>query len=252
MRKMAEAGRLVARAHAIAREMCQPGVRTSEIDAEIDRLFAEHEATPLFKGFPGEVPFPAATCISINEVIVHGIPGDQVIREGDIVSIDTGCRIDGWCGDAAWSYAVGRLDDERQRLIECGKSVLAEAIRAFGSEPRWSQVARRIMSEVKRAKFSLVEQFVGHGIGKEMHEAPQVPNYTNEELERDDFELRPGIVLAIEPMINAGKSEIEILSDHWTAVTKDRRPSVHFEHTVGLTADGPVILTEGVGDPLSI
>lgn len=252
MKKMAEAGRLVARAHAIAREMCQPGVTTREIDAEIDKLFAEHSATPLFKGFPGEVPFPAATCISINEVIVHGIPGDQVIREGDIVSVDTGCRLDGWCGDAAWSYGVGRLDDEKQRLIDCGKSVLATAIRAFGSERTWSQVARRMMAEVRRARFSLVEQFVGHGIGKEMHEAPQVPNYTSEELEGDDFDLRPGIVLAIEPMINAGTHEIEILSDHWTAVTRDRRPSVHFEHTVGLTADGPLILTEGVGEPLSI
>jgi methionyl aminopeptidase len=232
--------------------MCQPGVKTIEIDREIDRLFAAHNATPLFKGFPGEVPFPAATCISINEVVVHGIPGEQVIRAGDIVSVDTGCRLDGWCGDAAWTYPVGDIDDEKRRLIDCGKSVLATAIRAFGSEQRWSQVARRMMSEVKRARFALVEQFVGHGIGKEMHEGPQVPNYTNAELEKEDFLLRPGIVLAIEPMINAGTPAIEILSDKWTAVTADRRPSVHFEHTVGLTADGPLILTEGVGDPLPL
>lgn len=252
MQKMAEAGRLVARAHALAREMCQPGVRTIEIDQAIDRLFAEYGATPLFKGFPGDVPFPASTCISINEEVVHGIPGERMLQAGDIVSIDTGCRLDGWCGDAAWTYPVGEVDEEKRRLLACGKSVLATAIRAFGTEQRWSQVARRIMSEVKRAKFSLVEQFVGHGIGKEMHEAPQVPNYTNEELEREDFLLRPGIVLAIEPMINAGTSEIEILPDKWTAVTKDRRPSVHFEHTVGLTPQGPWILTEGVGDPLDL
>jgi methionyl aminopeptidase len=250
MKKMAEAGRLVARAHAIAREMCQPGVKTREIDAEIDRLFAEHNATPLFKGFPGAVPFPAATCISINDVVVHGIPGEQVLRAGDIVSIDTGCRVDGWCGDAAWSYPVGEVDEEKRLLLECGRNTLATAIKAFGTEQKWSQVARRMMGEVRRYKFSLVEQFVGHGIGKEMHEGPQVPNYTNDELEKEDFDLRPGIVLAIEPMINAGTHEIEILADTWTAVTADRQPSVHFEHTVGLTADGPVILTEGVGDPL--
>ena len=249
---MAEAGRLVARAHAIARDMCQPGVRTIEIDQAIDRLFAELNATPLFKGFPGDVPFPAATCISINEEIVHGIPGDRVIQNGDIVSIDTGCRLDGWCGDAAWTYPVGDIDDEKQRLIECGKAVLATAIRAFGTEPSWSRVARKLMAEVKKAGFSLVEKFVGHGIGKEMHEAPQVPNYTTEDLEKEDFELRPGIVRAIEPMINAGTPDIEILADKWTAVTRDRRPSVHFEHTVGLSSDGPLILTEGVGDPLSL
>jgi methionyl aminopeptidase len=252
MQKMAEAGRLVARAHAIAREMCQPGVRTIEIDQAIDKLFAEHNAIPLFKGFPGEVPFPAATCISINEVVVHGIPGEQVIRAGDIVSVDTGCKLDGWCGDAAWTYGVGEVDDEKRRLLACGQAALATAIRALRSEKKWSQVARQIMREVKRERFALVEQFVGHGIGREMHEAPQVPNYTNEELEKDDFDLRPGIVLAIEPMINAGTPEIEILSDTWTAVTKDRRPSVHFEHTVGLTANGPWILTEGVGDPLDL
>lgn len=252
MQRMADAGRLVARAHAIAREMCEPGVKTREIDAAIDALFAAEGAVPLFKGFPGDVPFPAATCISINEEIVHGIPGDREIRAGDIVSIDTGCKLHGWCGDAAWTYAVGEVDDEKRRLMECGRDVLATAIRAFAADRKWSQVARRMMKEVKRAKFSLVEQFVGHGIGKEMHEGPQVPNYTNAELQEEDFELRPGLVLAIEPMVNAGVPDIEILADKWTAVTKDRRPSVHFEHTVGLTAEGPLILTEGVGDPLGL
>jgi len=247
MKKMAEAGRLVARAHAIARQMCEPGVSTGEIDQAIERLFAEQGATPLFKGFPGDVPFPAVTCISINEEVVHGIPGARKLQAGDIVSIDTGCRLDGWCGDAAWTYPVGDVDDEKRRLLQFGAEMLALAIQLFGTEQRWSQVARRLMREVRKAGFSLVEQFVGHGIGKEMHEAPQVPNYTNEELEREDFALRPGIVLAIEPMINAGVPEIEILSDTWTAVTADRRPSVHFEHTVGLTAEGPLILTEGVG-----
>ncbi|MEZ6067577.1 MAG: type I methionyl aminopeptidase [Planctomycetaceae bacterium] len=250
--KMAEAGRLVARAHAIAREMCQPGVRTIEIDAAIDRLFEEHNATPLFKNFPGKVPFPAATCISINEEIVHGIPGDRVIQSGDIVSVDTGCRLDGWCGDSAWTYAVGEIDAEKQRVMDCGRAVLATAIRGFGKEAQWSDVARQMMAEARRWNCSLVEQFVGHGIGKEMHEAPQVPNYTSDDVADDDFHLRPGLVLAIEPMVNAGTHELDILPDHWTAVTRDRRPSVHFEHTVALTKDGPVLLTAGVGEPLDI
>jgi methionyl aminopeptidase len=227
--------------------MVDVGVSTHDIDQSVERLFAEHNATPLFKGFPGEVPFPAVTCISVNEQIVHGIPGEYRLREGDIVSVDTGCRIAGWCGDAAWTYAVGEIDDEKRRLMDSGERVLNVAIRAFADCSRWSQVARQMMQQVRADGFSLVEQFVGHGIGREMHEPPQVPNYTNASLRKDDFELRPGLVLAIEPMVNAGNPEIEILDDKWTAVTADGRPSVHFEHTVALTADGPEILTSGVG-----
>ena len=245
---MREAGKLVAEAHRIVRDMIDVGVRTDEIDQAVERLFASHNATPLFKGFPGETPFPAVTCISVNEQIVHGIPGDYRLREGDIVSVDTGCRIAGWCGDAAWTYPVGAIDDEKRRLLEAGERVLNAAIEAFATCSRWSQVARQMMQLIRNEGFSLVEQFVGHGIGREMHEPPQVPNYTNAALRKDDFELRPGLVLAIEPMVNAGTPEIEILEDKWTAVTADRRPSVHFEHTVALTAGGPEILTAGVGD----
>jgi methionyl aminopeptidase len=247
IRLMREAGALVAEAHRIVRDMVDVGVSTHDIDQSVERLFAEHNATPLFKGFPGEVPFPAVTCISVNEQIVHGIPGEYRLREGDIVSVDTGCRIAGWCGDAAWTYAVGEIDDEKRRLMDSGERVLNVAIRAFADCSRWSQVARQMMQQVRADGFSLVEQFVGHGIGREMHEPPQVPNYTNASLRKDDFELRPGLVLAIEPMVNAGNPEIEILDDKWTAVTADGRPSVHFEHTVALTADGPEILTSGVG-----
>ncbi len=229
--------------------MLVPGVSTAEIDAAVDRVFQQHNATPLFKGFPGKVPFPAATCISINHEIVHGIPTEsRRIEEGDIVSIDTGCRIKGWCGDAAWTYAVGEIDDEKRHLMAAGERILEIAVEAFGCEKHWSAVAGRMMQEAKRAGVSLVEQFVGHGIGREMHEPPQVPNYTNAVMRKEDFELRPGLVLAIEPMVNAGTAETRILADHWTAVTADGRPSVHFEHTVALTADGPVRLTAGVGE----
>jgi methionyl aminopeptidase len=246
---MREAGQLVAAAHRLAAGMLAPGVSTADIDAAVEGLFARHGATPLFKGFPGEVPFPAATCISVNHQVVHGIPGSYRIQNGDIVSIDTGCRLNGWCGDAAWTYPVGEISDEKRRLLQVGQLVLHAAIAAFASEKRWSDVAQLMMREAHRAGFSLVEQFVGHGIGREMHEPPQVPNYTNAVMRKEDFELRPGLVLAIEPMVNAGTHEIRILDDKWTVVTTDGRPSVHFEHTVALTAQGPQILTEGVGLP---
>jgi methionyl aminopeptidase len=245
--KMRAAGAVVAEAHQIAKSMVAPGVSTAEIDAAIEELFRRHDAIPLFKGFPGEVPFPAVTCISVNQEIVHGIPGAYRLQPGDIVSVDTGCKLNGWCGDAAWTYAVGEVDDEKSRLMAAGERILEVAIAAFGTEKRWSGVARQMMKEARAAGFSLVEQFVGHGIGREMHEPPQVPNYTNASLRKEDFEIRPGLVLAIEPMVNAGTPDIEILADHWTAVTADGRPSVHFEHTVALTSSGPELLTEGVG-----
>lgn len=249
---MREAGKLVAEAHRIAAEMTRPGVTTREIDLAVEELFTRESATPLFKGFPGEVPFPAVTCISVNEQVVHGIPGDYVLKDGDIVSIDTGCRLGGWCGDAAWTYAVGEINDEKRRLMDAGRELLAIAIRAFGTCGKWSQVARQMMKSAREAKFSLVEQFVGHGIGKEMHEPPQVPNYTNASVKDSDFTLKPGLVLAIEPMLNAGTHDVRILPDKWTVVTADGRPSVHFEHTVALTPEGPLLLTEGVGEPLDL
>lgn len=244
--RMRAAGRVVAEAHQLVRSLIAPGVSTAEIDAAVEEFFAGRDAIPLFKGFPGDVPFPAVTCISVNEQVVHGIPGPYRLKAGDIVSIDTGARVGGWCGDAAWTYAVGEVSDEKRRLMAAGQGILEAAVEALGTERRWSGVARRMMKEARIAGFSLVEQFVGHGIGREMHEPPQVPNYTNAELRKEDFELRPGLVLAIEPMVNAGGPEIKILADHWTAVTADGRPSVHYEHTVALTPEGPLKLTEGV------
>ncbi len=249
---MREAGKLVAEAHHIAAGLARPGVTTREIDLAVEDLFTRASATPLFKGFPGEVPFPSVTCISVNEQVVHGIPGDYILKDGDIVSIDTGCRLGGWCGDSAWTYAVGEINDEKRRLMDAGRELLAIAIRAFGTCSKWSQVARQMMKAARDAKFSLVEQFVGHGIGKEMHEPPQVPNYTNASVKDSDFTLKPGLVLAIEPMLNAGTHEVRVLPDKWTVVTADGRPSVHFEHTVALTAEGPLLLTEGVGESLNL
>lgn len=241
---MREAGRLVARAHEVVRGLIAPGITTREVDAAVERLFEESKAESLFKGYPGKVPFPAVCCISVNEQIVHGIPGDRRLVEGDIVKVDTGCRLNGWCGDSAWSYAVGDIDPVKRKLMKIGEENLWLAIESLKTATRWSQVAGKMQKAVRLAGFSVVEQFVGHGIGRKMHEDPQVPNYVSPQLMKHDFHIEPGLVLAIEPMVNAGTKDVRILKDHWTVETKDKKPSVHFEHTVAITEAGPVVLTK--------
>ncbi len=242
--RMRDAGRVVAQALATAANRIAPGVTTSEIDAAVEECFQQAGAEPLFKGVPGKVPFPAATCVSVNDEVVHGIPGPRTLRAGDIISIDTGCRLAGWCADSAWTFPVGPIDEEKSRLLELGRHVLEWAIGESGRCRHWSEVAAQMAKMVRESGFSVVEAFVGHGIGREMHEDPQVPNYASPSLRRADFELQPGLVLAIEPMINAGSKQTKVdPRDHWTVRTIDGKPSVHFEHTVALTEDGPQILT---------
>jgi len=245
--EMRKAGLLVWQAHQIAAAMIRPGVTTAAIDAAIDRYFNERNAQPLFKGVPGTVPFPAATCISVNEEVVHGIPGDRQLVEGDIVKIDTGCKLNGWCGDAAATYPVGRIAPDVRRLVDVGRNVLNLAIALLSKSSRWSQVAGEMETYARRHKYSVVEAFVGHGIGREMHEDPQVPNFVNSQLRRGhgDFRLAPGLVIAIEPMVNMGTKRVRTKADHWTQATADGRPSVHFEHTVAITEKGPWVLTSG-------
>jgi methionyl aminopeptidase len=243
---MREAGRLVAQAHRLVREMVAPGVTTGEIDKVVADLFEKHGATPLFlgvKGGQGVPPFPAVCCISVNEQVVHGIPGNRKLQVGDIVKVDTGCRLNGWCGDSAWSYAVGEIDPLKKRLMQIGEANLMVAIRELATAKRWSDVARSMEKHVHQAGFSIVENFVGHGIGREMHEEPQVPNFCGKDMAKHDFRIGPGIVLAIEPMVNAGGKDVRVLNDKWTVETRDRKPSVHFEHTVAITETGPRILT---------
>lgn len=244
---MREAGKLVAECHQLAASLIAPGMTTGEIDQKVEKLINDHKAIPLFKGVPGIVPFPAVTCISINDEVVHGIPGERVLEEGDIVSVDVGCKVNGWCGDAAWTYAVGNIDQQKQKLMEIGQKTLEVAISELDQHDSWFGVAEIMEKTVKESGFSVVEDFVGHGIGQEMHEDPQVPNFVSSNRSGDDFPLSEGIVLAIEPMVTGGTSEVLILEDHWTVVTEDGEPSVHFEHTVALTKEGPVVLTEGVG-----
>lgn len=243
---MRKAGLVVWEAHQAAATLIRPGVTTLELDAAIEQVFLRHRAAPLFKGVPGKVPFPAVTCISVNDEVVHGIPGSRVLREGDIVGVDTACRLDGWCADSAYTYPVGQVSVEKSRLMDVTRATLALAVELIGKKRRWGEVAREMSDYVRGAGFSVVEQLTGHGIGRTLHEAPEVPNFVSATwLKKEDFELVTGIVIAVEPMVNAGVKDVRCLQDHWTLVTKDGKPSAHFEHTIALTKDGPLLITAG-------
>lgn len=243
---MRAAGKVVAAAHRICRELARPGVKTSEINKAVEEHYRNHGAIPLFKGYPHpeqKQPFPAVTCISVNEQIVHGIPGNREIRPGDLVKIDTACKLEGWCADAASTIMIEPVRLERQRLVEIARQTLQIAIDELPRRRWWSEVALLMQRHVEKAGFSVVEQYVGHGIGRIMHEAPQVPNYVSRDMKKQDFRLEPGLVLAVEPMVNMGRRDTRVLGDHWTVVTMDGMPSAHVEHTLALTKDGVEILT---------
>lgn len=242
--KMHVAGQLVRQAHQQVSALVKPGITTAELDKAVDDLFAEAGAIPLFKGVPGKVPFPAATCISVNDEVVHGIPGSRILKEGDVVSVDTGAKIGGWCGDSAWTYAVGEISDEARKLMQVTERALQIAIELLPVKKRWSQVAKEMQAEVESAGFSVITTLVGHGIGKTMHEEPQVPNYDSREFrKKGDFDLRPGLVLAVEPMVAVGRQDLYLHGDGWTLSTKDKSLTAHFEHTLALTSSGVRILT---------
>lgn len=246
---MRESGKIVAEALRLCRDMAKPGTRTIDIDRAVEALYAKYGATPLFKGYGGtnpKVPFPASTCLSLNEQVVHGIPSNREIRDGDVLKVDTACKLNGWCADAAVSILVGNARPERRRLVEAGQRVLQIAMEELPRRRWWSEIASRMQQYAEGLGYSMVEQYVGHGIGRIMHENPQVPNYvvrSLKELRKVDFRLEPGLVLAIEPMLNMGKSDTRVLNDHWTVVTKDGLPSVHVEHTLALTAEGVIVVT---------
>src|SRR5579871_1389753 len=229
---MHEDSKLVAEALRLCRSMAKSGTKTVEIDQAVEALYASRGALPLFKGYPGRVPFPAVTCISINEQVVHGIPGQRAIREGDLLKIDTACKLNGWCADAAVTIPVGTVSAEKRRLVQVAEDVLRVAMVEMGRRKWWSEVAWQMQKRAEGAGFSVVTQYVGHGIGRIMHENPQVPNFVNQELRKHDFRLEEGLVLAVEPMVNMGRSDADVLNDHWTVVTRDRLPSVHVEHTL--------------------
>ncbi|MEX2387847.1 MAG: type I methionyl aminopeptidase [Phycisphaeraceae bacterium] len=248
LEKMRAAGRVVQQVHQRCRELCKPGVTTREIDEEAYRLFTSLGAKGLFKNYPtyreGE-GFPSNLCISVNEVVVHGIAGDRTIEDGDIVGVDCGVKLDGWCGDAATTILVGNVAPEVRKLCEVTEHILHLAIENIQPGRRWSQVARLMQSYAESHGYGVVREFVGHGIGQEMHEDPKVPNYVSRHLLQNDIELREGMVLAIEPMCNLGSAQVVTLDDAWTVVTADRKASAHYEHTVAVTAGGADVLTDG-------
>jgi len=246
--KMRRSGLAVWQAHQIAKRMVAPGVTTAEIDAAIEAYFEKLGGEPLFKNYPhhnqGKPRFPAVTCMSVNEEVVHGIPSNRRLKEGDILSLDTGVRIGGWCGDAAVTYPVGEVSPDVTRLLEVTKGTLDLAFELMHTKSKWSQIAREMAEYVADHGFSTVECFVGHGIGRKMHEDPQVPNFLGRALRGSgDFRIQPGLVIAVEPMVNMGTKRVKMLRDHWTQVTADGKPSAHFEHTIAVTDDGPILLT---------
>jgi methionyl aminopeptidase len=235
---MRTAGRLVGDVLTQVAARVAPGVSTADLDELAEKLIADAGATPAFKGYHG---YPATICASINDEVIHGIPSARrVLNEGDIISIDIGASIDGYYGDSAVTLPVGQVSEEAATLLRVTDEALHKAIERVRAGGRVSDIGHAVQRHVEAYGFSVVREFVGHGIGQRMHEEPQVPNYG--EPGRGP-RLAEGMVLAIEPMVNAGKPAVKVLADGWTAVTRDRSLSAHFEHTVAVTADGPWILT---------
>lgn len=244
-----KAGAVVAKVLSKLQEFARPGVSTAQLDQLALQLTEAAGALALFKGVPcpsGGKPFPGAICTSLNEQLVHGIPSSRVILQpGDILSIDFGVKLNGYCGDAAITFGIGEISPSRQKLIDVTRRLLNIAIENAAPRLLWSTIAKKMQDAAQREGFSVVRDFVGHGIGTEMHEDPKVPNFVSRELLRNDILLQEGMVLAIEPMVNAGTYAVRTLSDGWTVVTRDGKCSAHFEHTIAITENGCEILTDG-------
>ncbi|HXU50072.1 MAG TPA: type I methionyl aminopeptidase [Candidatus Binatia bacterium] len=238
LEKMHRAGLLVWEVLEKMRAMVRPGVSTKELDEFAEKYVTEHDAKPAFKGYRG---YPGSVCTSINEEVVHGIPSaSRKVREGDILSMDFGVVMDGYYGDAALTVPVGKIAPEREKLLRVTRESLERAIEKVRAGNRLGDVSSAVQQWVEKNGFSVVREFVGHGIGTKMHEDPQLPNYGSP---GQGQRLQEGMVLAIEPMVNSGSPAVKVLDDDWTAVTADGSDSAHFEHTVAVTANGPWILT---------
>lgn len=235
--KIEKAGRIVAEVLLELKEQVKPGVTTLELDRIAEDGIRRRGGKPAFKGYRG---FPATLCASVNNVIVHGIPSERILREGDIIGMDLGAIVDGYYGDSAITVGVGVIDSASQRLVKVTKEALDLGIEQMRPGNRLSDISNAVQSHAEAAGYSVVKEFVGHGIGQALHEEPQVPNFGRP---GQGPRLKTGMVLAIEPMINIGKDRVRVLEDRWTAVTEDGSLSAHFEHTVVVTDCGPVILT---------
>ncbi len=237
IRKMRRASQIVFSCLSDLKEMTKPGRMTKELDIFVEQKITQMGGTPAFKGYR---KFPASLCVSINDEVVHGIPSKRVIQEGDVVGLDLGVIYEGYYGDAAITLMIGAVPPETRRLVEVTEQSLYRGIHAAQVGHRVSDISYAVESYVTASGYSVVRQYAGHGIGRALHEAPEVPNFTTS---AKGPRLRAGMVLAIEPMVNVGKSEVYLRADRWTAVTADGSLSAHFEHTVLITEQGPVILT---------
>lgn len=239
---MKEAGRVSALVLRKVGEQVRPGVTTLELDELAEELIRAEGGIPAFKGYGG---FPGSICASVNEEIVHGIPSAKVVlKRGDIISIDTGAIVDGWVGDNAWTYPVGVIPPEKQRLLEVTEESMWAGLQAACPGNRLGDIGAAVQSVAERAGYGVVRDYVGHGIGRDMHEDPNVPNYGRK---HTGLLLEPGMVLAIEPMVNMGTRKTRQMADGWLVCTRDGKPSAHFEKTVAITEDGPVVLTTEEG-----
>jgi methionyl aminopeptidase len=238
IKRMSESCRIVAEVLEGFRKIIAPGVKTEEIDRFAESFIRSKGAKPAFKGYRG---YPSSVCTSINDQVVHGIPSSTKLRNGDIISLDIGVNYKGFFGDAALTLPVGTIGKEAERLVNVTEQSLQAGIEQAEAGNRISDISSSIQQHAESEGFSVVRTFVGHGIGRELHEEPQIPNYGRP---GEGPEIREGMTLAIEPMVNAGGWEVSILNDGWTAVTKDRKLSAHFEHTVAITKNGQVILTK--------
>lgn len=235
---MRAAGRIVALAHQEVKKHVKAGVSTMELDQIVENVIRENGATPSFKGYGG---FPGSACTSVNEQVVHGIPSKRVIlKEGDSISIDIGAKLKGYHGDSAWTYPVGTISEEDAKLLEVTEASLFAGLNQVKAGNRLSDVSHAIQTYAESFGYGVVREFVGHGVGKQLHEDPQIPNYGPP---GKGALLKAGMTLAIEPMINQGRKEVKVLKDNWTTVTVDKKLSAHFEHSILVTEDGYVILT---------
>jgi methionyl aminopeptidase len=236
---MREANQIVARTLQLLHESIEPGCTTMYLDTLAEKHCRRCGAEPAFKGYRG---FRGSLCVSINEQVVHGIPSRKVvIRDGDLVSIDFGVKYKGYYGDSAVTLAVGKVDSRYNELLRVTREALYRGIHQAVAGNRINDISMAVQDHVEQHGYSVVRQFVGHGIGSQLHEAPEIPNYARAE---QTPRLLPGMVLAIEPMVNFGTHEVEVLRDGWTVVTKDRKPSAHFEHSIAVTEGEPIILSE--------
>ena len=234
---MRKAGQIVARTHKELQAHIRPGITTGQLDAIAERYIRSQGATPSFKGYNG---FTGSICASVNEELVHGIPGDRVLHDGDIISIDIGAEYNGYHGDSAWTYPVGTISEETKRLLDVTEESLYKGLERAKAGVHLTDISHAIQSHVEAANFSVVREYVGHGVGQNLHEDPQIPHYGPP---GKGPRLKTGMTLAIEPMVNVGKRYVRTLSDNWTVVTVDGSMCAHFEHTIAITDDGYEILT---------